>query len=233
MLFDINGEVHAAADSPRSQTAQGDQQFAHLDRTLYDVCAILDAARLTLSDIAPYAQQQNAYEKAYYEEHRIRVECAHLYTDLQAQHKKAIDDLHCMTEKCLSLHREIEQSQNAPKSHASSSQERPQVQGGEDFPRVCKGCGIDQSDWYPVEQDIDKTRIRELESEKSEMIREHQDALVNAVDHIREVTQKFDELERVREAYLELTTCQKPSDNTSPVRRSRKRKHSAKSKERV
>ncbi|OAP53877.1 hypothetical protein AYL99_11899 [Fonsecaea erecta] len=146
-----------------------------------------------------------------------------------------------MTTKCLLLHGEIERYQDALQTQASSDPKTRQVEEDRGIQRICESCGTIQSDWYSIEQDIDKERlqasVRELEDEKSKILHEHQNALANAADHVRDVTQKMESLESTRERSQgqrgSPPTEQITSEASAAYRKSRKRKQSMKPKEGV
>lgn len=172
-----------------------DQQFIDLDGILYNMASMLGTARKKVSDFSNNARQSQAYEHAYHEERKTRIECARAYEDLRGQHNSAIKDLHSMRRKCLTLHQELEKAQEAMHSLESAFRQQQSVHNIND-------AGISQSHGDRIERDLDKerleARVAELENEKSEMAQAHYDALANAADHIRDVTQKAEELEKLR-----------------------------------
>ena len=153
-----------------------------------------------------------AYEHEYYEERKTRIECAQAYESLHIQNNEAIIYLHATRSKCLSLHQELENTQNTIQTLQAFIQEQRPAE-------ISNNANVSNS-----ERERFHSRIEELEQEKSKMEREHHAALADAVENDCTVKQSADELGSLRGPSAGHTVVPKPRGRAS---RSRRRKQVA------
>ena len=166
-----------------------------------------------------------AYKQAYEKECTMRIEYARIYDELHGQHDEAINELKSVHQDNQSLHRQLE----TMRTLESAFQEQQRTIKANNA--VVHQSQFAQSEWA-LERGRLEARIAKLEDEKSEMAQDHHNALANAADHIREVSQRADELERLCEGTSDpVQTWTAEHDNATPPKRAnrpRKRKTASK-----
>ncbi|OAL33359.1 hypothetical protein AYO20_07370 [Fonsecaea nubica] len=155
---------------------------------------MLGAARSTISGFSDYAKTHKAYEHAYHQERKMRFECARAYEDLHGQYNGAINELNSMYKNNRSLHKQLETAQQTMQTLQAAVQEQSVKANN----TVVGESDLDRLEWA-LEKERLEAKIADLEKEKSAMAQDHHIALANAADHIREVTQRADELQKLHE----------------------------------
>ena len=106
-----------------------------------------------------------------------------------------------MSSQRLSLHRDLEHAQTDILALESTIQEQERSSDGKDTRDTGEGCGTSQLDWDMMDKGIAneqlEARIWELENEKSKMIQEHENALIDAASQISVVKREADDLAKM------------------------------------
>ncbi|KAF2182643.1 hypothetical protein K469DRAFT_690746 [Zopfia rhizophila CBS 207.26] len=237
-----------------------DQQLFAIDKRLYEAVRSIGASRKNL-----YASRVAlaAYEHAYIEEQKARLQYAGAYQALHEQHQRVIND---MSQKCLSLQEVI----GAKESEIKEYERRlSNVTPGKDN----KGRDMSEGNRDMVELAIAKkeeleARVTEFETEKSEMmqehqnekckmvqehqnekckmvqehqnekykmVEEHQNALINAANRISAAEGKISELEEMHRTAKSQLTSMGPTASPEPIVSpcAGKRKHEENSEKQV
>ncbi|KKY22691.1 hypothetical protein UCRPC4_g03194 [Phaeomoniella chlamydospora] len=172
------------------------QQLVAVDQQLHDAFAIIEASRQGLYDckggLIALDEVCTVYEQGYNEERRYRIECARAYKDIHAAYKTMVNDYNGMGNKYRSLLEELKNTQEMV--HGLESRVREYENSGSENNddgnayRAFHECAMENGEL--------RAKIRDLENEKSEMARDYEVALANALNH--SLDQNDQDLEKAR-----------------------------------
>jgi chromosome segregation ATPase len=222
------GQRREAPGSLPSQDRTIDQQLFAVDKRLYEIGRALASSRAKLYDTR---RAVFTFEHAYDKERKENTEYAAAYSALHAQYMSILEIVRAKD-------REIEQYQHR-------------------LSKTVPDGNLTEADWNNIEHAISKkeeleAKLAEMEAEKSqmiqqhhkekfEMVKEHQNALINAANRISAYEGKISELEEKVEGKVEGSFPVSPAgslgatkrhfneENTVqspvPAKRGRRRKH--------
>ena len=128
-----------------------------------------------------------------------------------------------MTAKCVSLHKEHEESQKTLSDYRSAFEEyKRRAAENEDRTRDLENRRVETAKQIQVfisQDNLARTRIDELEKERGDMIQQHRVATNITVDRMNSAEQKVEELKKIIgtfEHWEVASTCLTPSPEQSP-----------------
>jgi chromosome segregation ATPase len=140
------------------------------------------------------------------QERQVRQRCSDAYKELHVQYRRNVAEMHEMTTKCVSLHKELKESQKTL-SHYESSFEEFKRRAAENKDRIgdLERGRVETTKQIKVVIDRDNSarkRIDELEKERGDLIQGHRAAI--SVRMAREclAKQRIDELQEGVDALI-------------------------------
>ncbi|KAI9767642.1 MAG: hypothetical protein M1840_005513 [Geoglossum simile] len=200
-------------DNAQSQPPPVDRGITTIDQKLNLVWSTIEAVR---NGVHYYHNALATCEQALILEKQKRQECAQAYNAIHIQYGEMSNDLDDMAKRNFSLYQELEEARERNRNLQSTIEEYHR--------RLCirNDYEMNQTDWDVVEQGIARqqleTRVKELEKEKSDEMKEHQSALINAANRIVVAEQKIDELNKSQDWPLTASPVQITSPSSTGKR---------------
>ncbi|KAL5316318.1 hypothetical protein ACEPPN_015363 [Leptodophora sp. 'Broadleaf-Isolate-01'] len=154
------------------------------------------------------------------QERGVRLRCSDTYKELHFQYRKKVTEVHEMTTKCLSLHKELDESQRVISNYDSAFKESEHRVAAEksqfeDRIRDLEGRRAETAKQVQIVLDRENSawkRIEELEKEREDLAEEHR-AAINvrvareslAEQRVNELQKGMDELIRDHQAAMKIT----------------------------
>jgi DNA repair exonuclease SbcCD ATPase subunit len=141
------------------------------------------------------------------QERQVRQRCSDAYKELHVQYGRNVAEMHEMTTKCVSLHKELEESQKTLSDYGSTFEEsKHRAAENEDRIRDLERKRAETAKQIQVVIDKDNTarkRIDELEKEKGDLIQGHRAAIGVRVARECLAEQRIDELQEGVDALIQ------------------------------
>lgn len=141
------------------------------------------------------------------QERQVRQRCSDAYNELHVQYGRTVAEMQEMTTKCVSLHKELEESQKALSDYGSSFEEsKRRAAENEDRIRDLERRRAETAKQIQVVIDRDNSarkRINELEKERGDLIQGHRTAISVRVARECLAEQRIDELQEGVDALIQ------------------------------
>ncbi|KAF8862746.1 hypothetical protein BDZ45DRAFT_686574 [Acephala macrosclerotiorum] len=193
------------------------QEFDAINNRLLTAGEAIEVSRQKLFEtqfVASSAMQELEQERG------VRQRCSDAYKELHVQYGRKVTELHEMTTKCLSLHKELDESQGVISNYDSAFKESEHRVAAEksqfeDRIRDLEGRRVETAKQIQIVLGRENSawrRIEELEKEREDLVEEHR-AAINvrvareslAEQRINELQKGVDELVREHQAAMNIT----------------------------
>jgi chromosome segregation ATPase len=148
------------------------QHIIGIEKKLFEAVGMIEDSRRGLHDCRPavnaLARKCEGYEQACSEDQRRLAEYVQAYNELRAQYHQTVDNLNDMTGKLVSLHGELEETQNVKRSLESKIQEYEGSLGHKAIPDQNRDNEASQLDWNTMLHGI--TNNEQVEAKNEQLI---------------------------------------------------------------